>query len=283
MERVAFEIFDKQVYWYGIFTALGFLAGYFFVMKNRCFAKMTKDEPANLVMLAAIAGIVGARLFYVVQFWDEQFANKPFGSIFRIDQGGQVFYGGFILAVITIVVFCKIKKLSILGVLDVLAPSLAIGHALGRIGCFINGCCYGLPTKCAISIKYSVGNYPAVKYHNTPLHAVQLYEALANVALFALLMYTIRKFKTGFTVGLYFVCYGFLRYIMEANFRGDHIELVKNEFTKAEIVGMIIIPIGIALMVVSYYINNRSVLRSAGEFENIDDSKENLENKKNKR
>ncbi len=259
MERVAFELFGRSVYWYGIFTALGFMVGYIFLMINRRFTKMSKEQPANLVILAAVAGIVGARIFYVVQFWDSQFADQHWTSIFRIDQGGQVFYGGFILASIAIILYCKVKKLNVLSVLDILTPSLAIGHAFGRVGCFINGCCFGRPTECSFGIKYAKGSFAYEKYHSIiAIHPVQLYEAFGNLVLFGLFMITLRKLKRGYTVGLYLIAYAIFRYIMEANFRGDHKELATDAFTKSEIVAMIIIPLGIAVMIFSYYYNKRN-------------------------
>ena len=264
MERIAFEIFGKSVYWYGIFTALGFMMGYIFLMINRRFTTMSKEQPANLVILAAVAGIVGARIFYVVQFWDKQFANQHWTSVFRIDQGGQVFYGGFILASIAIMIYCKIKKINALSVFDILTPSLAIGHAFGRIGCFINGCCYGRPTECSFGVKYAKGSFAFEKYHNViAIHPVQMYEALANLVFFGLFMITLRKLKRGYTVGIYLITYAIFRYIMEAYFRGDHKELVTGEFTKSEIVAMVIIPLGIAVMIFSYYYNKRNPATAA--------------------
>ena len=277
--RVAFELFGRNIYWYGIFTALGFMAGYLFLMVNRKYAKMNKEMPANLVMIAAMAGIVGARIFYVVQFWDSQFADEPWTKIFRIDEGGQVFYGGFILASIAIILFCKVKKLNILSTLDILSPSLAIGHAFGRVGCFINGCCFGKETNSILGVKYPAKSIPFEKFHKVvTIHPVQLYEALANILLFGLFMYTLRKFKRGFTVGLYIISYGVIRYVMEAFFRGDHKELAQGVFTKAEIVGMIIIPIGIALIIFSYYYNNKTIFRKIEKKENENDN--NVKNKK---
>ena len=128
-----------------------------------------------------MAGLLGARALYVISYWEEGFAGKPWYEVFMIHHGGLVFYGGLIGAVLTSVVYVKWKRLPPMKVGDALAPSIALGHVFGRIGCFLNGCCFGS----ACSLPWAV-RFPAE--HQTagqPVHPSQLYEAGLNLLLYA--------------------------------------------------------------------------------------------------
>jgi phosphatidylglycerol:prolipoprotein diacylglycerol transferase len=101
----------------------------------------------SLAMWLVVSGVVGARLFHVIEYWDERFAGKsPAATLLEIanvPEGGLVIYGGFFGAALGFVAFVRKHRLPLLAMADLIAPSLAIGLALGRIGCFLNGCCYG--------------------------------------------------------------------------------------------------------------------------------------------
>ena len=144
MDPIAFQIGSLTIRWYGAMAALGFISALFLLEFNRRFAKLSKDNCSTLLFLAMVAGVIGARIFYVVQFF-HQYRNNLW-DIIRIDQGGLVFYGGFLLALFCVIIYSRIKKLDVIRVLDVFVPSLTAAHGLGRIGCFFAGCCYGKET-----------------------------------------------------------------------------------------------------------------------------------------
>lgn len=245
MHPIAFEIGNFAIRWYGIMAAVGFLIACWIITLNRKKAGMTTDQATSLVMVAMIAGVIGARLFYVIQFFSQFQGNL--WKVIRIDQGGLVFYGGFFLALVSLIVFCRINKLDIVRVFDVVAPALAIGHACGRIGCFLNGCCYGKPTECALGVVYPHGSAPALRYGSSALHPVQLYEAGANVLIFIALFYLVRKGRRGMAMGTYLAVYGLMRFADEF-FRGDH-EQFLNGLTPAQVIGLILVPVGIGMAV----------------------------------
>ena len=132
-------------------------------------------------------------------------------------------------------------------VLDVMAPALAAAHALGRLGCFFNGCCFGKPSQIFWAIAYPAGSEPFRKYGSLPLHPVQIYEALLNIILAAVLFYVVRKCKRGISMAVYILAYGLLRFIDEF-FRGDHSDFVQG-FTPAQVIGFGMIPLGIVLLI----------------------------------
>lgn len=246
MHPIALHIGPLAIYWYGIFAALGFIAATSLLYLNRKYADITTDNVSDITFLAIISGVLGARLFYIVQFWS-YFRYRP-GEIIRIDHGGLVFYGGFICASTAIYIYCKKKKITISRVLDILAPSLALGHGLGRIGCFMNGCCYGKPSEVFCGVRFPEGSLSSQQYPGALLHPVQLYEAIFNFILAFILCFFLRKFKPGQTAASYFIIYGSGRFLIEL-FRGDHKDFILKLFTPAQFIGLFIIPIGIIVFI----------------------------------
>jgi phosphatidylglycerol:prolipoprotein diacylglycerol transferase len=209
MDPVAFTILGKPIYWYGVLVALAFVAGtvHWSLLGRR------EGRPANfasdLALVIMIAGVLGGRIAYVL-------ANAPHylqhpAELIRIDKGGLVFYGGFIGASVAALVMARMRREPALSLLDFAVTAVPIGHAFGRVGCFVNGCCYGTPW-----------NGPwAVMFDGAFRHPVQLYEAVFNVALYiALLVFYPRRKRDGSTLALYLLSYGTWRFVAEF-FRGD--------------------------------------------------------------
>lgn len=255
MHQVAFHIGSKPIHWYGVCIAIGFLAALGILVWKRRHANMTKDQIFDMAMLALFCGILGARAFYVIEFWKENFAGRSFWKIFRIDEGGLVFYGGFILALIAVCVYAKLKKLSIPLILDIAAPAMALAHAFGRVGCLLQGCCFGKPVSdggsCGIVFPQNsrpAGRFPDITANGVslPLHPVQIYEAVLNVILCVLLLLMFRySKKAGQVASVYLICYAVMRFSLEF-FRGDHTDSIAG-FTPSQAIALVILPLGIAL------------------------------------
>lgn len=245
MHPICFELGGLTIRWYGVMAAVGFLLASLVVEWQRKKAGMTQDQGISMMLIAIVAGIVGARLFYVIQFFS-QFRDNLW-SVFRVDQGGLVFYGGFFLAIAGLIVYCLKQKLDILRVFDVLVPGLALGHAAGRIGCLLNGCCWGKPTECLLGVIYPAGSAPYQQYGGIALHPVQLYEAVINIAIFGILILLLKYGRRGVSTAGYLVMYGAMRFIDEF-FRGDHKQFVSG-LTPAQVIGLVMIPAGLALVI----------------------------------
>jgi len=127
---------------YGFMLMIGFLGGTWWAARRATRVKCDPDMVVNLGFIALVASVVGSRIFYVVHYWDEHFAGRGFRAIIDITQGGLEFYGGFIGAMIALLAYMKLRKLSIRLYLDIVTPSLMFGMAMARIGCFLNGCCW---------------------------------------------------------------------------------------------------------------------------------------------
>jgi phosphatidylglycerol---prolipoprotein diacylglyceryl transferase len=233
------KIGSITIRWYGFFVALGFLAA-FFVFKPRAERlKLDEKETSNLMMLLLISGIIGARLYYVIWRWRLEFSYRP-SEVFMIHHGGLVFFGGFFLATLGLIVWSFLKHQPLAALVDALAPALAIGHALGRLGCFMNGCCYGKECHYPWAIRPEAP--PEVAFHT--IHPTQLYEFFGLLNIFFALLVIEKAARYQGQVGLsYFILYSILRFVVEF-FRGDVPHEILGHFTSAQVVSVIVFVIG---------------------------------------
>ena len=245
MYPVIFQFGSFQLRSYGVMAAVGFLLAAWILNANSSRRGISRDDASSLLLTAMVSGIVGARLFFVIHR-RALFAGN-FWEVFRIDRGGLVFYGGFLLAIAALYVHCRIRKLDFIRVLDLFTPAIAIGHACGRIGCFLNGCCYGLPTTVPWGVVYPPNSFPLQQYGAVPLHPTQLYEAAWNFAACALFLQLLRRTPRGVAMSCYLVLYGVFRFFNEF-WRGDNPKILLN-CTPAQLIGLVLIPVGIALAV----------------------------------
>ena len=139
---------------FGLMMVIGFLMGFFLLGKLGRRISSNHQLITNLALYCLIAGVVGARVFYVVHHFSQM--QRPLISMFAVWQGGLEFYGGVIFAIPVIVIYSRHYKLPIRPCLDIVAIALMLGLSFGRIGCFLNGCCFGKPTElpCAVRFPY---------------------------------------------------------------------------------------------------------------------------------
>ena len=179
------------------------------------------------------SGIVGSRLAYVLANWTYYRDNLL--EIVRIDQGGLIFYGGFLLACVVLVLFARHHRVPLWHLADFAIPALAIGHGLGRIGCFLNGCCYGRPAGDAFcGIAYPPVCEPGKLFPGVPLFPVQIIESAGLLVIWAVLLFAYpRRKKDGAVFALYLLLYPPVRFGLEY-LRGDYTNLVFGIFKSAQ-------------------------------------------------
>lgn len=135
---------------YGVLMLAGIVTGIGMAMVRAPQLGLDRESVLSLAVWMIICGVVGARAFHVIEYWNERYAGltprDTLIEILNVPEGGLVIYGGFFGAAIGFIAFCRKERLPLLAMADLVAPSLAIGMALGRIGCLLNGCCYGGPT-----------------------------------------------------------------------------------------------------------------------------------------
>jgi phosphatidylglycerol---prolipoprotein diacylglyceryl transferase len=198
---------------YGVLVALGFLTGLWITVKLARKSGLDPEKITNLAVYVALAGLIGAKLLMIAFDW-------PDIQIFSMAtlQAAGVFQGGLILALIVAFLYIRHNNLPVLSVSDAFAPGIAIGHAIGRLGCFAAGCCWGrechLPW--AVTFRnpeaYALTGVPL----DVPLHPAQLYESATEVLLFAFLYWRYnRSHQPGEIIGLYLVISSVARFFIE--------------------------------------------------------------------
>jgi phosphatidylglycerol:prolipoprotein diacylglycerol transferase len=207
MDPVCFHIGARPVYWFGVLAAVGFGAALWHWTHLAGREDKPPEYASDIVLWLMVGGILGARLAYVVANWDTY--ARDFVGILRIDRGGLIFYGGFIGGTLAILLLGLKRRERLLALGDFVVSGIPLGHAFGRIGCFLNGCCHGDWTTRWIG-HLADGRQPT-----------QLYEALGNIAIYYCLakIYERRMFS-GQVVSLYLIAYPGLRFLMEF-LRGD--------------------------------------------------------------
>lgn len=217
MHPILLKLGSLTVYTYGFFIAMGFLAGISLAKKEAQRLGESPEKITDLCFYILVSAIIASRLFYVF-INAEMFISNPV-EIFKIWNGGLVFYGGFIGAGLTTVFYLKKHAMPLWKTLDILAPSLAVGHFLGRLGCFSAGCCYG--KECHLPWAVTFSHPESLAPTGIPLHPTQLYSAANNLIIFAFLwFFRSRKKFDGQIFWLYVLVYGITRSVIEI-FRGD--------------------------------------------------------------
>jgi phosphatidylglycerol---prolipoprotein diacylglyceryl transferase len=232
---------------YGVLVALGFLAGLAIALRLARRVALPPEKMTNLAVYCAIAGIAGAKLFMFL-FDLGDYLRDP-AQIFSLEtlQAAGVFHGGFIAALIVAVLYMRRQKLPVLITMDAFAPGVAIGQAIGRLGCFAAGCCWGRECSLPWAVRFR-SNFAAPVPLDKTLHPVQLYESAADLIIFAILYRQFgRAHRPGQVIGLYLVLYSTARFIIE--FYREHEQALVGPFSLTQWIALALLALGIALLV----------------------------------
>ncbi|MBQ7258190.1 MAG: prolipoprotein diacylglyceryl transferase [Abditibacteriota bacterium] len=206
MHADLFHIGNLTVHAYGFFLAIGFIVGMYRMIKIAPKYNIDKNTLIDLGIYFLIAGIVGSRLLYVLT----NLSSYTLGEAFCLWKGGLSFHGAIVAGVLVGLIFSKIKKINFLTILDIVCPSVCIGYGFTRIGCFLNGCCYGIdssmPWACNMLTDHGI----------SPCEPVQLYACVISFIMFwTLTKFEFKKDKPGYVFTWYLIFYGFYRYLIE--------------------------------------------------------------------
>ena len=218
MHPILFSLGPITIYTYGVLAAAGFLLGLWWAYRQAPRAGFDPRVIWNLGVYGILVALVCSKLWYIVSMWDYFIADPR--AIFSMEtfQSAGTFYGGLVGGVAWVLFYAWRQKLPLLGVFDLCSAPVALGHSIGRVGCFVAGCCYGKPTSLPWGVTFT--NPIAARISGTPLnislHPTQLYEAGAEFLNFLLLVWlgTRQKFS-GQLLGAYFVLYGLERGTIE--------------------------------------------------------------------
>ena len=213
MHPVLIRLGTLEIHTYGVLVATGFLTGILTAQRRARQAGFVPDQISDLGVWLIVAAMLGAKLFHIVFFWNDFYEGWQATGWASL-RAGFVFYGGFLGAAAGLWAYARRQQLPIWQLADFLAPSVALGHAFGRLGCFFEGCCYG--KACHLPWAIHLPNHPSA------VHPTQLYEAAGNLVIFAgLSRFYPRRCFAGQVCWLYVLTYGALRFGVEF-FRGDY-------------------------------------------------------------
>ncbi|MCM8777861.1 MAG: prolipoprotein diacylglyceryl transferase [Candidatus Omnitrophica bacterium] len=199
------------IYWYGVFVAAGVLVGGFIFQKTSYRQGYSPQFISNLLFFVVIWGLLGGRALHILVHLSYYYRN-PF-DIIRIRNGGLAVEGAVITVLIFLNIYSRIKKFNTREMLDIIALSTPLGQAIGRLGCFLNGCCYGRPTGIFSGVKFP---FSAEKVHPTQLY----YSALYILLFFFLKSLYKRRLKPGIVFSSYILGFSLIRYLVDM-LRGD--------------------------------------------------------------
>lgn len=229
---VAFSIGNFDVRWYGLLIGIAFLLGIAVAAKRAPEHGIKSDVILDFAIWMMPAAVIGARLYYVIFSWD-MYKDDP-ASILDIRSGGLAIHGGIIAGIIVAVIFCKVHKIKLLELMDLIFPEVALGQAIGRWGNFFNSEAHGGPT-----------DLPwAIMVDGEPVHPTFLYESIWCLALFFLLIFLDRKRKfRGQIACLYGMLYSLERFFVEG-LRTD--SLMIGPLRQAQVISITIFAVSLA-------------------------------------
>jgi len=275
MIRTLFEIpipytgISIPIYAYGFMLMVGFLVVVFVARIKAKAEGINPEDMSNLGIYTIFAGILGGRTFYVIQNFDSYKYNIL--DIFKIYEGGLVFYGGLVASIAAIIVYSKIKKHPVLKTIDIVAYAFPLGVVFGRIGCFLNGCCWG--DVCSPDLLWAVtfpksvdansliNGSPAFLHHlglglvsvsdsrSLPIHPTQIYSALGNLSIFFVInaLFKHRR-RDGEITLLFCALYSVMRFTVEI-FRDDNPPLFDG-LTISQNVSILVFAVSVTLFII---------------------------------
>jgi phosphatidylglycerol---prolipoprotein diacylglyceryl transferase len=242
------ELGPLTVYTYGILLASAYLLGLTLAMKRASARGLDGARVMDLGIYIIISALVGAKLLLLVTDW-QLFREDP-SALLTLARSGGVFYGGLIAAVSVALWYIRRAGLPLWITCDVFAPGIALGHVVGRFGCFFAGCCFGKPTTMPWGITFTD---PFAEANvgtplNIPLHPTQLYEAGAEFIILMILLGTERKGRPfdGRTFWLYMLLYAISRFIIEF-YRGD-VRGSVGVFSTSQFISIILAPLAVVML-----------------------------------
>lgn len=236
MHPILFEIGPFTLYSYGLLLACGFLLSAGLIIRDSRNFDVSTDRIFDCLLALLIAGLIGGRLLFVL-INHEYYFRYPFKAL-MLREGGMAIHGAIGAAIIAGIIVCRVRKLSFWNLSDLFAPYIALGQSIGRIGCFLNGCCYGKP----------VSSGPGVTFPGDTVSRIptQIYSSLGLLLIYILLI-EMRKNRpfNGYVFCKYLILYGLFRFFMD--FYRDDNPAVLGLLTLSQIISVAILVSGVVI------------------------------------
>lgn len=246
MHPVIAELGPITIYSYGIMVAIAFIVGIYFARLEALRKSIKPDIIYDLVFFLAIGSLIGARLYYLAVFDPSSFIKEPI-SVLKIWQGGLAIHGAILGGIIASVLFAGSRRMSFWKLADLVAPSVILGQAIGRVGCFLNGCCFGVPTGSIFGMRFPKDSLPDIAFAGLPVHPTQLYELALDLAGFFILWSMRRKLRfDGGLFLIYLMMYSIIR-LMVSGLRGDSLYIWGSNIKIAQTISVVIFAIAVLI------------------------------------
>ncbi len=266
-----FNIGPLAIRSYGLMLAISFFLGILYVYRMSKKLNFDFDALLTVAYIMIIAGLIGARLSYVLFHLSEFEGNwldtiNPFHSD-RFGIAGLNLYGGVLCAVICTYIYVRVRGLSPLDVFDIFAPTIGLGLIFTRIGCFLNGCCFGTPTDLPWGVSFPEGSLPYQIFDGAHLHPAQLYSSLYGLLLFIFLHWRLKnRIFPGQVIALLFMIEAIFRYAIEyVRYYEEamHVHFLGMNPTYNSLIAIFIFILGLII----YMVQRRKYLNSLSENE----------------
>lgn len=236
-----FSIGNFTIHSYGLLIAVGVILAAILAMKRAGKKDLDSEATLNMVIICVVFGFMGAKILYVFENF-RAFLEDPLSVV---GSSGFVVYGGIALGVVAIILYCRIKNYRFFRYFDLLMPSVALGQAFGRLGCFCAGCCYGKETDAFWGVVFPEGSFAPA---GVPLIPTQLISSAGDFLIMIILLLFSRKAKKVGDVGaLYLLLYGIGRFLVE--FLRQNEQGGIGMFTTAQIMSMVFVAASVILFV----------------------------------
>ena len=259
MHNEIITIGKVTIYGYGLMIGIGILCAYLLSEYRAKKQKLDSEPIFNIAIVAVLFGFLSAKLLYIITVFDKILSGQ-WGHINIRD--GFVVYGGIIGGIISVLIYCRIKKLHFLTYMDLVIPAVALAQGFGRIGCFLAGCCYGKVCDTIFSVYYTnpIGGAPV----GVPVFPVQLMEAALNLVLFAiLLIYTRKRIKAFSVLFVYLIGYSIVRFSTEL-MRDDEIRGIFLGLSTSQWISILLFVVGVVgLILMRTHENKKYALEDA--------------------
>lgn len=275
LSRTAFSIGSFTIAWYGLIIMIGFLSGYLLACAIAKRSGQSRELYTDFFLVVILAGIIGARLYYVIFSWDSYKNNLL--EIFNLRNGGLAIYGGVLACVLAALIFKRIRKVSFALMADTCLPALALGQAIGRWGNFFNQEAFGGYTDSLFAMRLNV----ETAYYTTPellqkaitvdgttyiqVHPTFLYESFGCLLLVILMLVLWRYKKFDGQIGcIYCIGYGLLRSLVES-LRTDQLFLWNTPIPVSILVSLLIFVFGLVTMILPWRRSKKAPVAAAAE------------------
>ena len=199
---------------YGLMMAIAFLFGTWLALKEARRMGLDEDKLISVILVVLVSSIVGARALYVLEH--VQAFRREWMSVVAVWEGGLTLYGGVVAGTLGGLLTARQLGLPMWRVADAMTPSFAIGTMFGRVGCFLNGCCYGVPTTLPWGVHFPPDSFAGLEFGNAAVHPSQLYFAIAGLVLFGIIWALRKRFDVpGTLFWLFILLFAFVRVLLD--------------------------------------------------------------------